>query len=319
MPRFLLYAALSAGLLAGSVGHAQSDSGCLSTSPPITWTLPNTPGTPNWMLSSNGIKLDENSPTAPFVPVPFTAIFWRRPQCPTQLLVTYAATAEIDLGIGLGFTASQAGYDDSFSYLVVNDPAAVAGNLFGFNLQGPISGVVPLSSDNIDLSQPLTISFTPEMASGLSLTRGSPVLLQIPAASSSVASFAIGSGMTGSWYDATQSGHGFEIEVLPTNPLELLAYWFVYAPDGGAAWIVGTGPITGNTAVLSAFQTAGSGGRFPPNFNAAYLQAVPWGTMKFTFTDCNNGIASWQPTAAGYTAGSIPITRLTMPAGLTCP
>jgi hypothetical protein len=42
------------------------------------------------------------------------------------------------------------------------------------------------------------------------------------------------------------------------------------------------------------------------------------GTIVFTFTDCNSGQVSWEP-VADYTKGSMPITRLTMPAGLSCP
>ncbi len=124
-------------------------------------------------------------------------------------------------------------------------------------------------------------------------------------------------GFTGNWFDPAESGHGFSLEVLPGN--NMLAEWFVFAPTGGQSWIVATGPITGNTAVLQAWQAAGPGGLFPPNFNASEVQSQPWGTITFTFADCNNGQVSWQPTATGYTSGSIPISRLTMPAGLTCP
>jgi hypothetical protein len=92
----------------------------------------------------------------------------------------------------------------------------------------------------------------------------------------------------------------------------------VFAPNGGQSWIVAMGPISGNTAVLQAAQAVGPGGQFPPNFNPARVNAKDWGTLTFTFTDCNNGQASWQPTAAGYTSGSMPIARLTMPAGLSC-
>jgi hypothetical protein len=128
--------------------------------------------------------------------------------------------------------------------------------------------------------------------------------------------FAIGPGITGNWYDTRQSGHGFSIEVLPGN--ELIAEWYVFAPNGGQSWIVANGPITGNTAVLQGYQPVGPGARFPPNFNSSQLQNQPWGTITFTFTDCNNGQVSWLPTAQGYPSGSIPITRLTMPAGLIC-
>jgi hypothetical protein len=139
---------------------------------------------------------------------------------------------------------------------------------------------------------------------------------------SSNGAFAIGPGITGSWFDPSQSGHGFAIEVLPETPVpQLLVYWFAFAPYpvGGTTWIWGAGPINGNQAVISASQVAGPGGFFPPNFDPSQVSGVPWGTITFTFTDCTNGIASWQPTVAGYTAGTIPITRLTLPAGLTCP
>jgi hypothetical protein len=129
--------------------------------------------------------------------------------------------------------------------------------------------------------------------------------------------FSIGSGMTGNWFDPGESGHGFSVEILPGN--QMLAQWYVFAPNGGPVWIVATGPITGNTAVLQGYQAVGAGGRFPPNFDPTQLQSQLWGTLTFTFSDCHNGQVSWQPVVAGYASGSIPITRLTMPAGLTCP
>jgi len=77
--------------------------------------------------------------------------------------------------------------------------------------------------------------------------------------------------------------------------------------------------MTGNAAVLQGFQKIGAGGRFPPNVDPSNLQDLLWGTLVFTFTDCDHGQVSWQPVVAGYTSGSMAITRLTMPAGLTCP
>jgi hypothetical protein len=129
--------------------------------------------------------------------------------------------------------------------------------------------------------------------------------------------FSIGAGITGNWFDPAADGHGFSIEILPDN--RMLADWYVYAPNGGPVWIVATGTITGNTAVLQGFQKIGTGGRFPPSFDPSNLQNLFWGTLVFTFTDCNHGQVSWQPVVAGYSNGSMPITRLTMPAALSCP
>ena len=129
--------------------------------------------------------------------------------------------------------------------------------------------------------------------------------------------FHIGPGITGNWFNAGQSGQGFSLEVLRNNTL--LAEWFTYAPENGQAWIVAMGPIDGNTAVLQGYQSIGPGGRFFPNFDPSGVQKQFWGTLTFTFTDCNIGSVAWQPVGAGYVAGSMSIQRLTQPAGLLCP
>lgn len=306
--RFVLaVVAIAALSLATTDARAQVNSGCLATQQPINWTLPSTPGTPNWAMNLTG--RDGNPGTGT---VPFSVTFWRRPECPTQLLATFVSATAI--AIGGRFTAFQSGYSNGFNYMVVNDPTVYAGNSFGLTFTSnpiQISGVLDEISPDIDMSQPMTIDWTNPFT-------GVITQVQIAAAESATPPpFAIGPGITGNWYDPAESGHGFGIEVLPGN--QMLAEWYVFGPNGGRDWIVGVGPITGNTAVLTAFQSAGNGGRFPPNFNAAQVQAQPWGTITLSFTDCNNGTASWQPTAPGYTAGSIPIQRLTMPAGLTCP
>lgn len=149
------------------------------------------------------------------------------------------------------------------------------------------------------------------------LSSESASLLVAPGAST----LALSPGFTGNWYSPNSSGHGFSIEALPGNVL--LAQWFVFAPGGGQAWIEATGPIVGDTAVLQAYYPTGAGGRFPPYFDPAQLENKFWGTISFTFTDCNTGQVSWLPAVgaytAGYTSGSLPITRLTLPAGLSCP
>ena len=124
-------------------------------------------------------------------------------------------------------------------------------------------------------------------------------------------------GYTGNWFDPAQPSHGFSLEVLAGN--QMLAQWYVFGPNGGQAWLVATGPIVGNRAVLQAFLPVGNGGRFPPNFDPTLVKNQAWGTITFTFADCADGSVSWQPTLTGYSAGSLPIARLTTPAGLTCP
>jgi hypothetical protein len=130
--------------------------------------------------------------------------------------------------------------------------------------------------------------------------------------------FRAGPGITGNWFDPAQSGQGLVLEVQRDNTL--LAEWFTFAPGGGQAWIIASGPINGNTAVLQAWQTGGAGARFFPNFDPAGVHNEYWGTLTLVFSDCNKATAAWQPVDDnGYSAGSIGIERLTLPAGLSCP
>jgi hypothetical protein len=129
--------------------------------------------------------------------------------------------------------------------------------------------------------------------------------------------FHVGSGMTGNWFNPQQAGQGLALEVLPDA--SMLAQWFTYAPQNGQAWISAMGPISGNSIALQGYQLAGPGAQFFPNFDPGNLEKEFWGTITLTFTDCNNGSMTWQPVLDGYVAGTMPIQRLTIPAGLSCP
>jgi plastocyanin len=131
-------------------------------------------------------------------------------------------------------------------------------------------------------------------------------------------------GISGNWFNPTanQGGHGFQIEVLPNNGM--LAIWFVFNPAGTAQnWIYAQGGYNpaSNVTTLDAFLETGSA--FPPNFDSSKLTATPWGSVKFTFTNCNNGTVDWTSNAAsaaaGYGSVSFPIQRLTSIAGAACP
>jgi hypothetical protein len=134
-----------------------------------------------------------------------------------------------------------------------------------------------------------------------------------PAASTSGS---IGPGFTGSWFDPAQSGQGLMLEVLSDN--RLLALWFSFNPQGNQqAWFGGVGTYSGNTATITDVALP-TGGRWIPNFDQNAILLNPWGTLTVTFTDCNHGRVDFSSTR-GYGSGGMNLTRLTQPAGLTCP
>jgi hypothetical protein len=77
------------------------------------------------------------------------------------------------------------------------------------------------------------------------------------------------------------------------------------------------GTYTGNTATIAAVAQP-TGGRWIPNFDPNQIVNNSWGTLTFTFTDCNHGRVDFTSTL-GYGVGSMNLTRLTQPAGVTCP
>jgi hypothetical protein len=126
----------------------------------------------------------------------------------------------------------------------------------------------------------------------------------------------IDSGFTGAWFDPNQSGHGLFLEVLPDN--RLLAWWFAFDPAGAKqAWFGGVGPIAGTIATVDAALT--TGGRWIPNFDPSKIVDNPWGTLTFTFSDCGHGRVDFHSTMSGYSNGHMDLTRLTEPAGVSCP
>jgi len=126
----------------------------------------------------------------------------------------------------------------------------------------------------------------------------------------------IGPGFTGNWFNPAQSGHGLMLEVLSGN--RLLAYWFSFDPAGNAqSWFGGIGTYSGTTATIPNVVLP-TGGKWIPNFDANSIVPNAWGTLTFTFTSCNRGSVTFNSTY-GYGSGSMDLTRLTQPAGLTCP
>ena len=118
---------------------------------------------------------------------------------------------------------------------------------------------------------------------------------------------AFAQSINGPWFNPSQSGHGWFVELLDlSNGTQLInAYWYVYL-DGKPAWILGNGPLNGNTAVLQSFIT--KNGDFPPDFNGA--DEIPWGTMSFEFNPDRSATASWETQYEGFTSGSMPVVRL---------
>ncbi|WP_223788905.1 S8 family serine peptidase [Marinicella meishanensis] len=114
----------------------------------------------------------------------------------------------------------------------------------------------------------------------------------------------------GPWFNAEQSGHGLFVEVSDgggSGEDRVTTFWYAYV-DGQPRWLFGTGLSEGDAATIEMFTT--SGGIAPPNFDPSDVNIEPWGSLTFDFTTQNNGQISWQSDVAGFSSGSMPMTKL---------
>lgn len=187
-------------------------------------------------------------------------------------------------------------------------------NPYGFGQSQSISGTLP--SNAISANCAVTALYFGEFIQAPGPVNVDNLFFNSIAPATSVT---VDGYMSGSWYDPAQSGHGFSIDITDQEN-QIVAYWYNYAPDGGGrqVWLYaqGTYDPTQNSVTLDAGIT--SGARFLPMFHPGDVKVTPWGTITFTFTDCDHGTASWQSSLPGYGSGSIPINRLTHIKGTAC-
>jgi len=120
--------------------------------------------------------------------------------------------------------------------------------------------------------------------------------------------------LSGSWYDPSHSGEGYVLEILIDQ--RVLVYWFSYDTEGNRRWFFGTGEIQDNMLVFSQMYTT-HGGIFGENFVSEGAQVEPWGSLELEL-DCESGFARFTPSEAGFPAGTLDLTRLTLLGGLSC-
>ena len=122
-------------------------------------------------------------------------------------------------------------------------------------------------------------------------------------------------GQSGSWFDVSHSGEGFELQWLTNN--QALAIWYTYDTSGNQVWLEGVGSEQNGAIVFE--QMARTHG---PHFGAAYdpasFRPEDWGTLTLQL-DCNQGTAHYASSQTGFGSGDLTLTRLTKLKQPDCP
>ena len=166
-------------------------------------------------------------------------------------------------------------------------------------VQGPW-GTVTIMFDSDRSAQVIWSSTLAEYNNGsMSMER----LTQIAADDTS--SSGIRSCHSGSWISASQSGHGFMVEVIEAgSSLNMLMTWYTYLDDH-QYWLLASGPINGDVATMPAI--TGSGTTFPNDFVQDDVILTDWGGLTFTKVDDNNAVISWESILPGFPDGQLDV------------
>jgi len=173
-------------------------------------------------------------------------------------------------------------------------------------------GEATITIDDVDHAQVAWRTSYPGFASGaMALER-----LTLPASGNDSPLGRIAACHSGAWYDPAQNGHGLQVEIIDRDSQRwMTAVWYVYL-DGQQRWLIGSGPVQGNSAQLQMQSTRG--GRFPPAFDPAGVVREPWGSIRFTGDGGDRASLQWNSVQPGYASGSLQLTRLYALAGRNC-
>jgi len=135
--------------------------------------------------------------------------------------------------------------------------------------------------------------------------------------------FAMNAGLNGNWKEAENAslGQGFQLEVSEQGDgLVLVATFYTYNTVGEQVWLLGVGPVNGNTADVTVYIYGGPS--WGPGYDPADWVETEWGTGVFTAASCGSVSMTLAPNAAaqgmGFTNIAQDLVRGTTPA-MPCP
>lgn len=197
-----------------------------------------------------------------------------------------------------------------------------AGSLDGLVEQSAYVVATPGGSEQIAFDRSASVPLTPGRWWMTALNTGSSAVTVTVSIgfTTAGAAFPLDVGGSGSWFEPARTYQGFFFEVLDAQTA--LAMWFTYQPDGQQAFLIGTGPIVGDTVTITELLRT-SGGVFGSAFDPNAVVREDWGDLVFIFDSCGSGYGAYLPSqqaaAAGWQADQLELQRLTAIDALPCP
>jgi hypothetical protein len=118
---------------------------------------------------------------------------------------------------------------------------------------------------------------------------------------------------SGTWYDPEGDGEGVLLEITSDergDPIAVIT-WYSYQSDdsGNQLWLIGSGPMVGDTAFVEMFVT--SGAQFGAGFVPADVMLEHWGQVQLNFADCGSATLGYNANDLAFGEGQMDLSRLT--------
>jgi hypothetical protein len=123
---------------------------------------------------------------------------------------------------------------------------------------------------------------------------------------------AVDGGHSGSWYNPERDGQGLVLEITSDGDgTRAMVSWYHYTADGSGQqlWLVGTGPVVDDTAVVELMITEGA--TFGEAFDSQDVVKTRWGQVRIRFTSCTEAELSYSSELPAYGSGQESLVRLT--------
>ncbi|MFU8832518.1 MAG: zinc-dependent metalloprotease family protein [Wenzhouxiangella sp.] len=122
-------------------------------------------------------------------------------------------------------------------------------------------------------------------------------------------------GVSGQWSDPDLDGQGWFIQEVGAG--QVFVAWYTYDDNANQIWLVGTGTVNGDVLHFEQMLTT-SGTWFGEDFDADDVDRRHWGSMTFTFTDCNSAVVDYASVNPDFGSGTMFPQRITRLSGLDC-
>ncbi len=95
------------------------------------------------------------------------------------------------------------------------------------------------------------------------------------------------------------------------DALRAVVSWYTYAADGSGdpLWLIGEGPVVGDTAIVDLIQ--GSGATFGDDFMAGDVVRSVWGQVRIAFESCTEATLTFESADDAFGSGTQALSRLT--------